>query len=72
MPKLDSLPKRFASFLEPMDCERVSKLPIGGEWVFEIKLDGYRAIAVKSKSAVSLLSRRHKSFNGPYPPSWNP
>jgi bifunctional non-homologous end joining protein LigD len=65
--KLDSLPKRSATFLEPMECASVSKLPIGDQWVFEIKLDGYRAIAVKSGNNVSLLSRRHKSFNSQYP-----
>ena len=49
---LGSLPKREASFVEPMECLSVSKLPEQSEWVWEIKLDGYRAIAVKSASDV--------------------
>jgi hypothetical protein len=58
--KLRSLPQRTATFVEPMECLAVGKLPEGPEWVWEIKLDGYRAIAVKN-SSVTLFSRRKKS-----------
>ena len=56
-----------ASFIEPMDCLAVAKLPDGSQWVYEIKLDGYRAIAVKSAGKLNLFSRRRNSFNRQYP-----
>jgi hypothetical protein len=33
---LDSLPKTEASFVEPMECLSVSKLPEDSRWVWEI------------------------------------
>ena len=65
--KLDSLPRREAAFIEPMECALVAKVPDGPQWVYEIKLDGYRAIAMKSASKLAMFSRRRKSFNRQFP-----
>ena len=64
---LASLPKAKAAFIEPMDCAPVSKLPDGPQWLFEIKLDGYRAIATKADGRVNLFSRRRKPVDHHYP-----
>jgi ATP-dependent DNA ligase len=45
----------------------VPKLHDGPQWVYEIKLDGYRALGIKSNDSVRLLSRRNNSFNRQYP-----
>ena len=65
--RLDSLSVRTVSFIEPMECLAVSKLHDGPQWVYEIKLDGYRALGIKSEQGVRLLSRRNNSFNRQYP-----
>jgi hypothetical protein len=43
--RLDSLPKTEASFVEPMDCLSVSKLPEGLEWIWEILCGGPHKIS---------------------------
>src|SRR5579872_6237224 len=56
-----------ARFIPPMLLERVSSLPEGPAWAYEIKLDGYRALAIKANHKVLLRSRNNKDFNGKYP-----
>ena len=46
-----------------MECLAVSTLPDGPEWLYQVKLDGYRAMAVKSSGKLNLFSRRRNSFN---------
>src|ERR1700740_1502620 len=65
--RLDSLPRTEASFVEPMECLAASKLPEGSNFVWEVKLDGYRALAVKSGTGLTLFSRRRKSLNRQFP-----
>ena len=53
-------------FIEPMLLLRTEKLPEGPEWLIELKLDGYRAIAIKSGGKVQLRSRNDNDFSSRY------
>jgi bifunctional non-homologous end joining protein LigD len=46
---------------------RTERLPEGAAWQYEIKLDGFRALAFKSGGKVHLRSRNDKDFHRRYP-----
>jgi bifunctional non-homologous end joining protein LigD len=54
------------AFIKPMKALLVAKPP-PGEWVFETKFDGYRAIAIKNGAEALLLSRNEKDFARKFP-----
>ena len=56
-----------ARFIEPMLLLRTDALPDGDKWLYELKLDGYRAIAYKRGGQIYLRSRNDNDFSGRYP-----
>jgi DNA ligase D-like protein (predicted ligase) len=51
-----------AAFVEPMAAVLVQSLPEGPEWLYEVKLDGYRALLLKQGGHVQLRSRNNKAL----------
>ena len=54
------------TFIELMMATRVKQLPTGN-WIYELKFDGYRALAFKTDKEVRLVSRNRTNFSDNYP-----
>jgi bifunctional non-homologous end joining protein LigD len=59
--------KTKAGFIEPMLLVHSETPPEGQDWAYELKLDGNRALGIKSYGVARLRSRNKKSFDGKYP-----
>jgi len=55
------------SFIEPMAARIVQRLPEGPEWMYELKLDGYRALLLKSGRSIQIRSRNNNDLTASYP-----
>jgi bifunctional non-homologous end joining protein LigD len=53
----------FPANIQPMLATLIDKPFDEPGWIYEVKWDGYRAIAYLNNSTVNLLSRNNKSFN---------
>ncbi len=67
MASLPDLPSAKARFIEPMKAKLVEKPPAIGDWIYELKFDGIRLIAVKKDEKVSLLSRNQNELAERFP-----
>jgi bifunctional non-homologous end joining protein LigD len=65
-PKSSNSKIAFPKFIEPMKARLVAQPP-SGKWVYEIKFDGFRALAFKNGDATTLLSRNDKDFSKRFP-----
>jgi bifunctional non-homologous end joining protein LigD len=52
-------------FVEPMKAKLVERMP-PGHWIYEIKFDGFRALALRGGSEARLLSRNEKDLGGKF------
>jgi bifunctional non-homologous end joining protein LigD len=60
--------RKLSSFVEPMKAQLTDQPAFDSDdWIFEIKWDGYRAIAEVNKSGNKLYSRNGLTFDKAYP-----
>src|ERR1700731_1782283 len=51
----------------PMLAKRVGVLPDGGDWIFEPKWDGFRALVFRDEDEILIQSRDEKPLNRYFP-----
>jgi len=64
---LKKLPSAKPQFIEPMKARLVDDPPQHGDWLYELKFDGIRAIAVKDGKKISLISRNGNKLDTRFP-----
>ena len=64
--ELESLPRSKAAFIEPMLLLRTAALHEAADWLYELKHDGYRALAIKTSTQVQLRSRNDNDCRARY------
>ena len=63
----NALPPAKPHFVEPMYAKPVQSLPEGADWLYEVKLDGYRCLAGRNEHGVTLWSRKGNDFTNQFP-----
>src|ERR1700722_3734865 len=53
------------AFVEPMKAKLVVSIP-AGDWLYEIKFDGFRVLALRGGKEARLVSRNEKDFGGKF------
>ncbi|MEY2558317.1 MAG: bifunctional non-ous end joining protein LigD [Verrucomicrobiota bacterium] len=62
--ELAKLPAGKARFIPPMKPKLLDEPPAAGDWLYELKFDGIRLIAVKKGAKVNLISRNGNELAG--------
>ena len=55
-------------WIEPQLATLVAAVPIGGEWLHELKFDGYRLLCRIDSGSVSLFTRHQMDWTARFPP----
>src|SRR5438552_15447882 len=63
----DNVPKALPRFVEPMKPKLLEHPPTTGDWIYELKFDGIRALAIKDGRTLQLISRNEKKLNDRFP-----
>lgn len=53
--------------MKPMRLTSAHGIPVGADWLYELKYDGFRAILIWEKDAIHLESRAGKRLNKQFP-----
>jgi bifunctional non-homologous end joining protein LigD len=56
------------AFITPMLLQPSKVLPVGEQWLYELKFDGYRGLAVKNRTSTRLYSRNGKDLTARFLP----
>jgi bifunctional non-homologous end joining protein LigD len=58
-----SLPSAKPRFIEPMKARLAEKAPTAGDWIYELKFDGFRLLAIRKGNSVELKSRNKNDLS---------
>jgi bifunctional non-homologous end joining protein LigD len=61
------MPAARLKFVEPMKAAMAAVPPFNGLWLYEVKFDGFRVLAIKNGKDVELWSRNEKPLHGRFP-----
>jgi len=61
------MPTALLKFVEPMKAMTAPAPPFDGKWLYEVKFDGFRVLAIKNGRQVELWSRNHKPLGERFP-----
>ena len=61
------MPAARLKFVEPMKAAMAAAPPFNGLWLYEVKFDGFRVLAIKNGKDVELWSRNEKPLHTRFP-----